>query len=50
LLARQLRENHPPGSADSSKQDADNRQRQQALMLDIERAALRCDDWGISMR
>ncbi len=28
------------------KQDADNRQRLQALMLEMERVAVRCDDWG----
>ncbi|MDV2901602.1 exonuclease subunit SbcC [Phytobacter diazotrophicus] len=48
LLARQLRENttRQGECRQQLKQDADNRQRQQALMLDIERAALRCDDWG----
>jgi exonuclease SbcC len=45
---RQLRENttRQGECRQQLKQDADNRQRQQALMLDIERAALRCDDWG----
>jgi exonuclease SbcC len=28
------------------KQDADNRQRLQALMQEMERVAVRCDDWG----
>ncbi len=48
LLARQLRENttRQGECRQQLRQDADNRQRQQALMLDIERAALRCDDWG----
>lgn len=47
-LAGQLRENTTRQGEfrQQLKQDADNRQRLQALMLEMERVSVRCDDWG----
>jgi exonuclease SbcC len=47
-LAGQLRENTTRQGEfrQQLKQDADNRHRLQALMQEIERVTVRCDDWG----
>lgn len=47
-LAQQLRENTTRQGEirQQIKQDADNRQRQQALMAEIEQASLQVEDWG----
>ena len=47
-LASELRENTTRQGEfrQQLKQDADNRQRLQALMQEMERVAVRCDDWG----
>ena len=47
-LAQRLRENttHQGEIRQQLKQDSDNRQHQQALMLQIEEAARQADDWG----
>jgi exonuclease SbcC len=48
LLASQIRDNTTRQGEfrQQLKQDAENRQRQLALMREIEHAAVRCDDWG----
>ncbi|MGY6030848.1 exonuclease subunit SbcC [Phytobacter sp. AG2a] len=48
LLASQIRDNTTRQGEfrQQLKQDAENRQRQQVLMREIEHAAVRCDDWG----